>query len=61
MAKVKVIGGVSDKQWGKQFKQQYRVLDKKQCSYAINTAGFNGLTIKKCSELNKQQQKDISN
>ena len=61
MAKVKVIGGVSDKVWGKQFHQQHRVIDKKLCSYAVNASGIPILTIKKCSELNKQQQKDISN
>ena len=42
----KVIGGVGNR-WGKQFKQQSRVLDRKHVSYAVNAAGFNGLYVKK--------------
>ena len=58
---VVVIGGVSEKLWGKQFKQQFRVIDKKQINYALNTASYNGLVIKKWrkSEYDKQQNKGI--
>ena len=44
--KPQVIGGVGD-MWGKQFRNQYRVLDKKLVSYAINASAFNGLYVKK--------------
>ena len=42
-----VVGGVNDSIWGSQFKQQDRVIDKKKCSYAINTINYNGLVIRK--------------
>lgn len=50
---MKVIGGVSESVWGKQFKQQDRVYDTKMCCAAINAAGINGLYIKKYGSRDK--------
>ena len=45
--KPQVIGGVGAK-WGeKQFRNQYRVLNKNCVSYAINASALNGLYVKK--------------
>ena len=44
---VSVIGGVGATWGGRQFKQQFRVIDAKQVSYALNTVGFNGLVVRK--------------
>lgn len=43
----KCIGGVSDAQWGKQFRQQYRVIDPKGLSYAISATAIPIMTPRK--------------
>lgn len=45
--KVSVLGGVSDAQWGKQFRQQYRVIDPKGLSYAISATAIPIMTPRK--------------
>ena len=45
--RIVVIGGVGNKWGDKQFRQQYRVIDRKKINYALNAASFNGLVIKK--------------
>ena len=57
-----VVGGVGEKWGDKQFRQQYRVIDRKKINYALNAASFNGLVIKKWreSESSKQQKRDGS-
>lgn len=45
---VKVIGGVSRLGiWGKQFRQQYRVIDKNRICYAQNACLVIALTVRK--------------
>lgn len=58
-----VVGGVGDKWGDTQYRQQHRVLDKKQICYAVCAGVVTALVVKKWqgSESNKQQNKDGSN
>ena len=45
---VQVIGGVGEEcGWGGQFKQQYRVLDRKKVAYAVNAGVVIALVVRK--------------
>lgn len=44
---IRIIGGVADSQWGKQFRQQDRVYDKRGISIAINAVGNNGCVVRR--------------
>jgi len=51
---IKVIGGISDGMWGgKQFRQQYRVIDKNRICYSQNASAIPILMVRKW----KKQQK----
>lgn len=50
---VRVIGGTGD-MWGdKQFRQQHRVIDKKQVAYAVASGAVIELVVKKYESRNK--------
>jgi hypothetical protein len=44
---IRLVGGVQDTQWGKEFRQQDRVYDKRGVAIAINAAANNGLVVKR--------------
>ena len=44
---IQVIGGVDDRKWGGQWKQQYRVIDKDKSSYSICQGLQVVLTVRK--------------
>lgn len=45
--KVSVIGGIGD-MWGEQYRQQYRIIDSKQVSYALSAELQNVKVVRKC-------------
>lgn len=47
---VRVIGGVQEIEWGTQYRQQHRVIDKFQSCYAINASAVRILVIRKCKK-----------
>ena len=54
---VRVIGGTGD-MWGdKQFRQQHRVIDKKQVAYAVASGAVIELVVKKYESRNKTSNK----
>ena len=54
---VRVIGGTGD-MWGdKQFRQQHRVIDKKQVAYAVASGAVVELVVKKYESRNKTSNK----
>lgn len=44
---VNVIGGVSEIEWGTQYRQQHRVIDKSLSCYAINASAVRILVIRR--------------
>ena len=48
---IRIIGGGQDSQWGKQFRQQDRVYDKKGVSIAINAVGNNGCVVRRYKKI----------
>lgn len=50
---VRVIGGVGDISWGTQYRQQDRVIDKKQVAYAVCAERVIEMVVKRYEDRNK--------
>lgn len=48
--KVSVIGGIGD-MWGEQYRQQYRVIDSKQVSYALSAELQNVKVVRSAKKI----------